>query len=233
MRTDLEHRQRMKNRFREEGLDHFDETHVLEMLLFYAVPRRDTKPTARRLLDAFGSLPQVLEADLDALQKVEGVGPGVATYLRLLSETERYCAVRREKHGKPLSDLNDVGQYLRGYFRGKNRETLYLLCLDAKCKVICCRKLAEGDVCSVGLSSRQVVEVALDVGATSVVLAHNHPGGVAEPSSEDLLATKRIGATLAEVGVLLVDHMIVADEDFTSLAQSGAYTPKDYRLMLV
>lgn len=233
MRTDLEHRQRVKNRFCKEGLEHFDECHVLELLLFYAVPRRDTKPIARHLLDAFGSLPKVLEADMITLQKVEGVGAGVATYLHLLNESMRYCMIRSEDEVTKLDDLNQCGSYLAKRFHGQSREMMYLLCLDAKCKVICCRKLGEGDAGTVALSTRQVVELALGVGATSVVLAHNHPGGLALPSQQDLVATKHLGAALAAVDVLLADHIIVAEGDFISMVQSGTYTPHDYRLMLV
>ena len=90
MRSNLGHRQRVKQRFRDEGLDHFEESHALELLLFYAVPRRDTKPLARRLLDTFGSFSKVLEADMQALCRVDGVGESVATYIKLLHASSRY-----------------------------------------------------------------------------------------------------------------------------------------------
>lgn len=233
MRTDAGHRQRVKARFLKEGMENFDETHALELLLFYAIPRIDTKPIARRLLDTFGSFADVLDADIESLQKVKGVGPSVAAYLRTIHEAERYYQISRGKKRTRLDDLNMCGEYLVNYFHGITRETVYLLCLDSQCGVLCCREVGSGDVVSANLSTRDVVEVALSAGAASVVLAHNHPGGYSEPSEQDLIVTKRICATLASVGVIMVDHIIVADGDFVSMVQSGHFVPQDYRLLLV
>ena len=215
------HRERIRERFRREGLDSFTDIQVLELLLFYCIPRKDTNPIAHGLLDRFGSLSQVLEAPVEELCKVEGVGESAAVFLRLIPQAGRYYMNDRASQTKLLPTLESCAAYLTPRFIGRNVETMFLLCLDAKCKVLCCRKIAEGDVNSTGLSPRKIVETALGVNASSVVLAHNHPGGLAIPSWEDIQVTHQIAAALAAVEVKLVDHIIVADDDYVSIVQSG------------
>ena len=219
------HRQRLKDRFRAEGLDNFDERHVLELLLFYCVPRQDTAPLAQRLLDHFGSLSQVLEASKEELEKVTGVGYNVSTLLTLMPEVFRYYLVNRTMNNVILNTTELCGNYLTQWFHGRRNETVFLLCLDAKCKVLCCREVGEGSVNSANISVRRIVELALGVNATSVVLAHNHPSGLAIPSDADILTTKRVAAALNVVEIQLADHIVVADDDFVSLAQSGYFRP--------
>ena len=223
------HRQRLKERFRKEGLEHFDEVNALELLLFYCVPRRDTNPMAHALLERFGSLVQVLEAPEEELMKVPGVTENVALFLHLVMQAGGYYLRSRAAVGTILTTVNRCGDYMLPYFVGKRNETVYLLCLDAKCKVLCCKEISEGSVNYAGISTRRVVETALSSNATSVVLAHNHPSGIAYPSPEDIQTTRRIAAALQAVDVLLVDHLVVADDDFVSLAQSGYYDSRDIR----
>lgn len=221
------HRERLKKRFLEEGLDTFTDVQALELLLFYCIPRKDTNGLAHRLLEHFGSLSQVLEASVEELKKVEGVGDHVATLLRLTTQMGRYYLVNRTEHKKILTSTEQCGQYLLPRFFGRCNEMVYMLCLDAKCKVLCCKKVGEGSVNSAGISVRRIVETALGVNATAVVLAHNHPSGLALPSGEDIQTTRRISLALDAVEVTLADHIIVADDDFVSLAQSGYYKPED------
>lgn len=215
------HRQRMKDRFLQEGLDHFSEIQVLELLLFYCLPRQDTNPIAHSLLSHFGSLSQVLEASVEELTKVSGIGENAATFLRLIPEAGRYYQLSRSSRATILSTLDKCARYLLPFFFGRRVETVFLLCLDAKCKVLCCKEVGEGSVNSAGISTRKIVESALGVNATSVVLAHNHPSGVALPSGEDIQTTQRIAMALQCVDIQLADHIIVADEDYISMAQSG------------
>ena len=215
------HRQRMKDRFLQEGLDHFSEIQVLELLLFYCLPRQDTNPIAHNLLAHFGSLSLVLEASVEELTKVSGIGENAATFLHLIPEVGRYYQVNRSSQVTILSTLDMCARYLLPYFFGRRVETVFLLCLDAKCKALCCKEVGEGSVNSAGISTRKIVETALGVNATSVVLAHNHPSGVALPSGEDIQTTQRIALALQCVDIQLADHIIVADEDYISMAQSG------------
>lgn len=215
------HRKRMRQRFMEEGLDQFTDVQVLEILLFYCIARQDTNPIAHALLDHFGSLSQVLEAPVEELCKVDGIGENTAVFLRLITQVGRCYLTDRVSKAKILPTLESCAKYLQTFFFGRNVETVYLLCLDAKCKMLCCKKISEGDVNSTSLSVRKVVETALNTNASSVVLAHNHPGGLAIPSNEDIQTTKRIAAALQAVDVNFVDHILVTDDDYVSLIQSG------------
>ena len=131
------HRSRLKQRFLEEGLDSFTDIQALELLLFYGVPRQDTNPIAHRLLDRFGSLSQVLEASPEELRRVEGVGENAAALLTLVTQFARFYQVDCAQRVKCLTTLEACGEYLTPYFFGRNKETVFLLCLDAKCKVLC------------------------------------------------------------------------------------------------
>ena len=224
------HRQRLKTRFREEGLDHFEEHEVLELLLYYTIPRKDTNPIAHELLARFGSLAQVLDARPEELAKVPGMGDSAATFLSLITAVGRYYLVNRTIQETILPSIEKCGQYLVPFFHGRRNEMVYILCLDAKCKVLCCKEMGEGSVNSAGVPIRRIVEAALGANATSVILAHNHPSGFALPSGEDVQTTKRVAMALDAVEIQLVDHIVVADDDFVSLAQSGLYSPEKCRV---
>lgn len=219
------HRERMWERYLREGLDNFSQVQVLELLLFFVIKRRDTNPIAHKLLERFGTLSQVLEAPIEELQKVEGVGPESAKLLHFTTAVGRYYMVNRAMQNTVLSTTEKCGQYLVPYFHGRRNETVYLLCLDAKCKLLACREVSEGSVNSASVSPRKVVEIALAANATTVVLAHNHPSGIAVPSAEDVQTTYRVAAALDAVEITLADHIIVSDGDFTSMVQSEYYTP--------
>lgn len=215
------HRERLKQRFLEEGLDNFTDIQVLELLLFYAIPQRDTNPIAHALLAHFGSLSQVLEASAEELKKVPGISDHSATLLCLVTQIARYYQVDCAQRMECLSSLESCGAYLVPYFFGRSKETVFLLCLDAKCKVLCCKEVGEGSVNSASISVRKIVETALGANATTVVLAHNHPSGIALPSEEDVQTTRRVAAALNAVEIHLADHIVVAEGDYVSMAQSG------------
>ena len=220
-----DHRQRVRQRFLENGLEGFNDIQVLEMLLFYCIPRRDTNPIAHALLDHFGSFSQVMEAPVEELKKVKGMGESAAIFLKLVTEAGRFYQVDKAKQIKVLPTVEDCGRYLIPFFHGRRNETVFLLCLDAKCKVLCCKEIGEGSVNSAGVPIRRIVETALGVTATTVVLAHNHPSGLALPSGEDVETTHRVAAALNAVEIHLADHIVVAEDDFVSIAQSGYYRP--------
>ena len=223
------HRFRMKKRFRTEGLDNFNEVNALELLLFYCVPRQDTNPLAHQLLDHFGTLAQVLEAPVEELEKVSGIGHNAAVFLSLVTAAGRYYQVNCASRNVILTTVEACGRYLMPFFYGRRNETVYLLCLDAKCKVLVCKEIGEGSVNSAAVPIRRIVETALKANATSAILAHNHPSGLAVPSGEDVQTTYRVGMALDAVEVRLVDHIVVADNDWVSMAQSGMYRLEEVR----
>ena len=185
------HRQRMKERFARHGLDSFAEHEVLELLLYYAIPRRDTNELAHTLLDRFGSLERVLLAPREELMKVPGVGEGAALLLTLVPAVSQYT----HRHAPQETILNSVdasGRYFMRLLRHERRELLYQACLDGKGKLLSCRCLSEGGVNMAAVTLRQIVEHALLSGASSVLLAHNHPSGIALPSASDRQMTLQV-----------------------------------------
>lgn len=226
------HRQRLKNRFLEEGLEHFDDHQVLELMLFYCIPRQDTNPIAHALLDHFGSLSRVMEATPSELKKVAGMGEASATFLSLLNAFCRYYQISRTSSVDILNTLDECGRYLMPFLYGRRNETVYLLCLDAKCKVLCCKEVGEGSVNSAAVPIRRIVEMALSANATTAILAHNHPSGLAFPSTEDQLTTRQLATALSAVDIVLADHMIMADDEYVSLRQSGLYNPDECRVLI-
>lgn len=219
------HRQRLKDRFLQDGLDHFNELYVLELLLYYCIPRVDTNPIAHALLDHFGSLPAVFEATAEELQKVPGIGENAATFLTLIPQVGRYYQIKRAEPGDILTTPTQFCNYLAPYFIGRDVETVFLLSLDAKCKVLSCKLVGEGSVNSANIPIRRVVEIALNTNATAVVLAHNHPSGIALPSHDDVMTTLRLARAMEAVEISLVDHIVVADDDAVSMLDSGYYRP--------
>jgi len=228
MYTNKDHRQRQKERFRKEGLEHFHELHVLELLLFYAIPQKDTKPLARELLNRFGSLPAVLEASAQELQTVPGVGVNIATYLNLITAAGRYYQTHRETQIQVLDSTQGYGDFLLKRFYGRRNETVFLLMMDAKYKLLSCQLVGEGDVNSANIPVRRMVEMALGANATYVVLAHNHPSGFALPSREDIASTENLATALGAMDIVLLDHIVVADEDYVSMAESRFYNPRNF-----
>ncbi len=215
------HRKRLRQSFLTGGLDPISDVNALELLLFYAIPRQDTSPIAHRLLTQFGSLPGVFDASIEDLMHHGGLTENAATLIKLTIALSRRQQLRRADMEHILSTTQQCGEYLIPYFYGATEEMVYLLALDGKCKVLGCSKLFTGTVNSAGLSVRSVVEYALRSKATSIVLSHNHTSGIAIPSQEDIEATKTIADALAMVDVLLADHIIVADGDFVSMAESN------------
>ncbi len=217
------HRGRVKERFLKEGVLGMQEHEVLELLLFYCIPRRDTNVIAHNLIDRFGSLAKVLDAPLRELKKVEGMGENAAIFLQLVKATCGCYSVSRAKEARALTSYAACADYLKPFFHGMKAETVMLLSLDAKCMVLDCRKIGEGGINSTGVPIRKIVDTALATNASSVILAHNHPGGLAIPSHEDIATTKQVAAALRYVDVVLIDHIVVADNESISMSQSKMY----------
>lgn len=218
------HRQRLKTEFLARP-DSFPDHKLLELLLFYANPRSDTNPLAHELLDRFGSLAGVLDASPEELQKVKGVGEHAAVLFKAAKELSgRYLTVRTQVDDIARNSRDYFNQ-LRYYFFGAQRELLYLLCMDGKHKVLGIRKLGEGCVNSVAITTRLIAEAALSLNAAAVVLAHNHVSGIALPSDDDIATTQSLAPILSRLGIDLVDHVIFVDDDMVSLRDSGHYKP--------
>ena len=215
------HRERLRQSFLEHGLSGMNDINALELLLFYAVPRRDTNELAHLLLQHFGSLDGVFSASAEELCEVEGIGAYAASLRTLVPEIMKKSRLSKSREIRQIRSSDDAGEYLLPYFMNERDEVVYLLCLDSKRAVICCAEMGRGVVNAVDTSVRRIVEKALKVKACSVIIAHNHPDGLALPSREDDLFTKCLYNALETVGIRLEDHIIVADEDYISIADTG------------
>ncbi len=215
------HRERRKKQFLEQGIDALQDHEVLELLLFYAIPRRDVNPLAHALLDRYRDLEAVLAAPVEELVKEPGLGENAAILLKLVPQVFRRARASAAFKEKVLDTSDRIGRFFLEQFVAVTEEVMYQLCLDAKGRMICCKKVAEGDVGSIALQIRKIVENAVLSRAVMVAVAHNHPSGIAFPSVEDEEATMRIKDALETVGVRLVEHIIVADDDYVSLCQMG------------
>ena len=217
------HRQRMKQEYLSRGLEGMPEHKVLELLLFYAIPQGDVNGLAHALMERFGSLSGVLDAPVSELRKVPGVGEHTAILLNLVPALGgRYLASRSSlEPDELLRTSGAVRRTLAHYFFGAREELVFLAGMDAKLKLLGVRRISEGTVNTIALTGRRVVEHALSLNASAVVLAHNHPSGIAVPSAEDKATTAHLKKLLAGVDVELRDHVIFVDDDMVSMRDSG------------
>lgn len=216
------HRERLRERFLQTGFNGFAQHEVLELLLFYAIPRKNTNALAHLLIDRFGSFNRVLEAPYEELVKVEGVGPNTAVLIKSVFEGFKFYNSQQRVKSFVASSAAAVAEYARNLFFGETGEASYLLCFDVQLRLCGCHLISRGNVNATVISVRNVVELATRSRAVSVILAHNHPGGVAMPSASDILTTKRIVKALSEIGISVTDHVIVADDSTHSMSESGA-----------
>jgi len=215
------HRQRLKELCLAEGLDSFPPHQVLEVLLFYALPYRDTNELAHRLLQRFGSFAGVLNADYQDLLEVPGVGANTASLLTMMPEFFRRYQTDAGRDPVCLSDRERLLDYVLGLFIGCSHERFYLICLDTQNRVNQSALINEGTLDQVTIYPRLVVEAALRHKAKSVVLAHNHPGGAMRPTAADVQLTQHIAAVLTEIGITVLDHLIVCNGKYYSFQEKG------------
>ena len=222
------HREKLRNRFiLENGFEHFEDHQILELLLFYANSRKDTNPIAHELLDTFGSLKGVLEARPEMLMNVEGIGPQAATLISMVVPLTRVwnrCAMAAPDK---IGNSREAEKYCLSVLSGYRTERFYVIALNAQCKILGRRKISEGSLSEVSAYPRMVMETALNYNAHSILLCHNHPGGTCAPSPEDISSTLQLQRLLNGVGILVLDHIIVAGNNTYSMIEHGDI---DYRV---
>ena len=218
------HRARLRETFRKAGVDGMPDHNLLEFLLFYSIPRKDTNELAHKLIGSFGSLSRVFDASYEQLLEIDGMGESSALLISMIPSICRRYAEGKVSGKINLSDPEDAKAYLIKKFYGCKNEVFYMLCLDAVGNLINCVKLGEGTSGKVIIDKRETLESALRVGADKVIFAHNHPNGVAAPSREDLELTSDHSSILLSLGIRLVDHIIVAEGDAISLASISKFS---------
>ena len=206
------HRERLKKRFLNSP-DSFENHELLELILFYAIPRKNTNETAHKLLSRFGSVKGILDANIDALTEVEDIGPNAALYIKAIAKLLSKYEYTEQKGDGLLKTPATLSIFLRSLFVGTQNETSYILLFDNSKKLITCEKIGEGFSMEHTLSLRKIVSSALSSNASFAILVHNHPNGRALPSGEDIHATNRIKILLESLGVSLMEHFIVAQDD--------------------
>ena len=210
------HRRRLRERFRREGLGGFAPHETLELLLTYAIPRVDTNPLAHALIQRFGSLAGVLEASPAELEQTPGVGPQAASLIAMLVPLMRAYEQEKLLPRQKLATYADLRAFCRTLYLGVADERFYLLCLDARLKLLAVRLIAQGTPNQVRVEPRVVAQELLRHGAVGAVISHNHPSGSAQPSQEDADLTRSIRETLEKMDIRLYDHVLIAgSEDFS------------------
>ena len=214
------HRDRMRTRYLQEGADGMASHEILEILLYGTIPRGDTNEIAHHLLDEFGSISNLIEADPHEIAKTAGVGIKSAVFLSLLHELVlRYEREKLEQ--KPaLTSIPRSVDYCKALLAFRPRECFYAICLDSRRKIIHTSKISEGTVNDAAVSPRLVVEKALRYKATGILLCHNHPSGNVKPSYEDIILTNQLKNMLEPLGVQVVDHIIVGENQYFSFFEN-------------
>ncbi|MBW1645467.1 MAG: DNA repair protein RadC [Deltaproteobacteria bacterium] len=215
------HRQRLKQRFARQGLEGLADYEVVELLLTYALPRRDVKPLAKRLLAEFASLKGVLDAPLPRLLAVDGVGEHTALLLRLGRELVGRYLQEEIRAVESITSPRQAADLCRGRLEGLPEEHFYAIFLDNQHHVLADEIIHRGTVNMSAVYPRSVMERALYHKAAAVIVAHNHPGGSPRPSAEDLHITRELQQAAAVLGLRLLDHLIVAGSQVVSLQELG------------
>jgi DNA repair protein RadC len=217
------HRQRLRQRFVEEGgLDSFQYHEIIELLLFYAIPRRDTNELAHRLIDSFGSFHNLLNATPEEISDCCNVSENTAVLISMLPHiAKRYMTSVWDETGKVIASKSDAFEIFKPIALGEQRERFYLACLDKSYRLIRVVKLTEGDTNGTMVYIDKIIEVVLRYKAAFAIIAHNHPGRTMKPSAEDIAATNEIKKALDIVNVRLVDHIIVCGDKCYSFAQNS------------
>lgn len=225
------HRKRVKEEFLTRGIEGWPDHRVLELILFYAIPQGDVNGLAHELIDRFGSLSGVLDALPEELIKVTGMGEHSATMLKLFPAVLGRYLEGRSEPGVIIHTAAEAGHVLAPYFYGVRNEMVYVLCLDAKEKVLGVRKISEGNNGNSDVTIRRVAEECLALRATFCYLAHNHTDSPAFPSPEDMNTTAVVRTALEPLGVRLVDHLVFSNGDLVSVRETAATGRGGFRMI--
>lgn len=220
--THKNHRKRLKSKVSKFGLDCLEYHEVLELLLTYAIPRKDTNPIGHNLIENFGSFCDVIDADYHDLLKVDGIGPESALFINVLSSMmEIYNKSKQERTSHTLNGTGSSVKFFRTYYPIKSNEFMILVGLSAKKKVVKIVKQKGFNDVSVSFNFKEVINKVNDQGVSSVVMFHTHPNGSIEPSNEDLLVTQTLVNAFLANGIDVEDHIILNETEYYSFHQNN------------
>ncbi len=211
------HRIRLKGEFLSGGLQNMPDHKVLELLLFFGIPYKDTNPIAHDLIERFGSLSGVFEASLADLVTVKGMTENAACLIKMMLPVNRRYIEDVASRKPFFTKTEDIVDFLRAKYAGVGNECVYALCFDQQRYLIACRMLNEGDISSSMFDLRKLTALVLETNAASVIISHNHPHGITLPSKEDIDITERACKLLSTLKVDLLDHIIVSEISYNSM----------------
>lgn len=214
------HRERMRKRFLEVGFDGFEDHEILELLLFYSIPRINTNETAHRLIYKFGSIKNILNAPISELKSVEGIGENSVVFLKVLDALLKEDLMAR-KNDDALTTSERVGAFIMPHFSDLSVENFVVIALDSALKPIAVKNFGDGSSKSVNVAPAKIVKFLINCDAYGAIVAHNHPGGLAVPSIADIRSTGSLKTVLNSIGIKLIDHLIMVSDDFVSVRDSG------------
>lgn len=213
------HRERMRKRFFEQGIDGFEPHEMLEMLLYFSIPRKDTNELAHLLLQHFGSISAVFDAQVEELTQIKGISENTAMLIKMVPSLARVYLNDKHEDRPYFDSPRLIGEYLVQRFVGYTHEVVMLLCLDSSLRLISCEIISEGNVTSSHVDTKKIAERLIRRNAACAVLAHNHPRGLAIPSNQDVLITRELRRTLSSLEIKLIDHIVVADGLWCSISE--------------
>lgn len=224
------HRDKVKKRYYESGLGSMPDHNILELLLFFGIPQKDTNPIAHELISTFGSFSGVLEASKTDLQAVKGMTENAACLLTLMLPVYKRYVNDLNKKKRKFAGTKELADYLRAFYLDTTNERLYAVCFDLQDRMIACRVINDGDIDSSFLDCRRLASIVLEVKAKKVILSHNHPNGTLTPSPEDINSTEVARDLLRHLKVELKDHIIITDKSYFSMVNSPSHTHIIYGL---
>lgn len=218
------HRERVRQDFLKNGFNEDTPPHkIIEMLLFYSIPRKDTNVTAHELLNRFGSIAGIIDAPVEQLVKVPGVSTNTAALIKLIMPVARRYLTDKSANVDKYTNIDDICRYLMSRYVGFNKEVFSVTSFSGSGRMLGFDILSTGSISEVNISTREVIETVLKRQAVCAIIAHNHPGGVAVPSKDDVDVTENIKNALNHISVRLLDHIVIAGDDYVSMAQSRIF----------
>lgn len=219
-----DHRKRVRNEILTNGIGEGISLHkIIEMLLYYSIPRKDTNETAHLLAERFGNISAMLDADVSELKEIEGIGDNTVALFKLIKATVKLYYSEKSKAPESFQSVDKIYEFLKSKYIGFSKEMFSVLCFDGAGSLLGFEFISSGDVAAVGISTRMVIEKAIKYNATAIILVHNHPSGIALPSFDDIKTTEIINNALKNIDIKLLDHLILGKGDYVSLVQSEKY----------
>ncbi len=215
------HRSRLRKKFNTYGLEILSDHEILELLLYFGIPVKNTNEMAHRLLHTFGTVSGALEASYEILKKQEGMGEVSATLFKLVHELIKRYSVEKNVSNTVYDSREKVADYLMNHYTGATSEHVQLLAFDSKMRMVYHTTILQGSFSDTDIPLERIAEPLFTTGASRYILAHNHPSGRAEPSKNDLLVTRHIYRTLSQLGKTMIDHIIISGPEWQPILKKA------------